>query len=61
MEYPSMRQLKKAFKPYAVELGQLIFAWNSLHDKLSFLFELAIKPSWVPTLPKLHVTMRLNN
>jgi hypothetical protein len=42
---PSRDQLRKAGQPYAAALGELIIAWNDLHETLSFLFELAIKSS----------------
>jgi hypothetical protein len=35
---PSQDQLQKEFKPYAIELGYLIYSWNRLQSKLSNLF-----------------------
>src|SRR3954470_9699664 len=40
---PSVAQIRKATRPYATSLGELVFAWNDLHENLSKLFELAIK------------------
>jgi hypothetical protein len=35
---PSQKELHEAFRPYAVELGYLIYAWNRLHERLAALF-----------------------
>jgi hypothetical protein len=40
--WPLPKQLRQASRVYATRLGQLIFAWNNLHDNLSKLFELAV-------------------
>lgn len=37
---PTQRKLNAAFKPYAVELGKLVYAWNRLHERLAGLFVL---------------------
>jgi hypothetical protein len=41
--WPTEKQLKKAFKPYGINLGELVFIWNDLHHTLSSLFELVVK------------------
>jgi hypothetical protein len=38
IKVPSQKQLERQFRPYAIELGKLVFAWNRLHEKLSVLF-----------------------
>jgi hypothetical protein len=38
IKVPSQKQLEKQFRPYAVELGRLVYAWNRLHEKLAGLF-----------------------
>jgi hypothetical protein len=38
IKVPSQKQLERQFRPYAVQLGKLVFAWNRLHEKLSVLF-----------------------
>jgi hypothetical protein len=35
---PSQKQLDKAFKPYAIEIGFLTRSWNLLHDNLGKIF-----------------------
>jgi len=40
---PSATQLRRAFRPYAISLGELAFSWNSLHSHLADLFELVVK------------------
>jgi hypothetical protein len=35
---PTRRELDKAFKPYALELGHLVHSWNHLQDGLARLF-----------------------
>jgi hypothetical protein len=35
---PGQEQLQRKFKPYAVELGLLVYSWNRLQDKLLSLF-----------------------
>jgi hypothetical protein len=46
-QYPvkilSARATKAAFRPYAVELGQLAIAWNQLHHNLALLFKLLLR------------------
>jgi hypothetical protein len=42
-DWPTGKQLNRAFNPYAANLGELVFHWNSLHNELSHLFELVIK------------------
>jgi hypothetical protein len=34
---------RKAFRPYAIKLGELVFVWNELHHNLSVLFELVVQ------------------
>src|SRR5687767_13110037 len=34
---------RKALRPYAVTLGELVFAWNRLHHNLAILFDLTVK------------------
>jgi hypothetical protein len=41
--WPTEAQLRKARQPYAISVGELVFAWNALHENLSEIFELAIK------------------
>jgi len=36
--------VRRHFKPYASEIGQLSLAWNSLHENLAHLFWFAIGP-----------------
>jgi hypothetical protein len=38
IKVPSQKQLERQFRPYAVELGKLVFAWNRLHERLAALF-----------------------
>jgi hypothetical protein len=40
---PSASQLRRAFRPYAISLGELALSWNSLHNNLAKLFELVVK------------------
>jgi hypothetical protein len=35
---PAWEELDKRFEPYAIQLGWLAYAWNSLHDNLGGLF-----------------------
>lgn len=41
--WSSAKQLRRAFKPYGLNLGELVFIWNKLHQNLSVLFELVVK------------------
>ena len=38
IKIPSQKQLEEQFRPYAAELGRLVFAWNRLHETLAALF-----------------------
>ena len=35
---PTARGLERTFKPYAIELGYLVYAWNRLQDRFGLLF-----------------------
>ena len=39
---PPEEQYREAFSPYAAAIGELVFAWNALHDNLAKLFELVV-------------------
>ena len=43
------RKKLQILRPYKQELGELVFAWNSLHDELAHLFGLVIKIPRVET------------
>ncbi len=38
------RALQRAFKPYGVALARVVFHWNKLHESLSLLFTVIVKP-----------------
>src|SRR5579862_6821487 len=38
---------EKEFAPYATAIGQLLLAWNDLHERLSSLFVMALGAGWV--------------
>jgi hypothetical protein len=40
---PTPGQNRQLFRPYAVALGQLVYAWNNMHLNLSELFEVVVK------------------
>jgi hypothetical protein len=56
-KYPSPRQIKAAFRPFAHELGYLAIVWNQLHDNLLTIFievliptdDFAAKAIWYST------------
>jgi hypothetical protein len=41
--FPTPAQIRRAFRPYGVKLGELVLFWNDLHHNLSVLFELVVK------------------
>jgi hypothetical protein len=55
-KYPSLRQIKAAFRPFAHEIGYLAVVWNHLHDNLLSIFieilkhdDFAAKAIWYST------------
>src|SRR5215813_10376154 len=42
-------QRRRVFRPYALDIGYLVYSWNRLHDVLSVLFALVVQS----TSPKL--------
>jgi hypothetical protein len=49
-------QSRKAFKPYGALIGYVAFAWNRLHENLSILFQMAVKPETPLVAPAIWYT-----
>jgi hypothetical protein len=45
--YKRHRFTEPVFEPYVKAIGQLLLAWNDLHENLSFLFVVAMGGGWV--------------
>lgn len=43
IQNPTAAQYRRAFRPYGAAIGDLVYSWNSLHQKLAILFELVVK------------------